>query len=62
MNRVISPFIRNGRDDLNGKSPYEVFAFLYGEDILKKLGVRLIPADKIVLKPSLLKGGSHEDS
>ena len=51
-----------GRDDLNGKSPYEVFAFLYGEDILKKLGIRLIPADKIVLKPSLLKGGSHEDN
>ena len=46
-----------GRDDLNGKSPYEVFAFLYGEDILKKLGVHRIPADEIVLKPSLLNGG-----
>ena len=44
------------RDDLNGKSPYEVFAFLYGEDVLEKLGVRRIPADSIVLKPSLLKG------
>lgn len=44
------------RDDLNGRSPYEVFAFLYGEDVLKKLGVHLIPADDIVLKPSLLEG------
>ena len=46
-----------GRDDLNGKSPYEVFAFLYGEEALEKLGVHNIPADSIVLKPSLLKGG-----
>lgn len=46
-----------GRDDLNGKSPYEVFAFLYGEEVLEKLGIHNIPADSIVLKPSLLKGG-----
>ena len=46
-----------GRDDLNGKSPYEVFAFLYGEDVLEKLRVHCIPADSIVLKPSLLKEG-----
>ena len=46
-----------GRDDLNGKSPYEVFAFLYGEDVLEKLRVHRIPADSIVLKPSLLKEG-----
>lgn len=52
-----------GREDLNGRSPYDAFAFLYGEDILEKLGVHRIPADDIVLKPSLLSGRcAHEES
>ena len=44
-----------GRSDLNDRSPYEMFAFLYGEDILELLGVKKIPRDEIVLNPSLLK-------
>lgn len=44
-----------GRKNLGDKSPYEVFASLYGEDILKKMGVTLIPADEVTLRPSLLK-------
>lgn len=44
-----------GRPDLNNKSPYEMFAFLYGEEILKKLDVHPVPRDQVVLKPSLLK-------
>lgn len=52
-----------GRDDLNGRSPYEAFAFLYGEDVLEKLGVHRIPADGIVLRPSLLNGRcAHGDN
>ena len=31
------------RDDLNGKSPYEVFAFLYGEDVLENSGYTASP-------------------
>ena len=42
------------RSDLGDKSPYAVFSFLYGEDLLAKLGCTKIPKDKIVLKPSLL--------
>lgn len=45
-----------GREELNGRSPYDVFAFLYGESILEKLGVHRVPADDIVLKPSLMGG------
>lgn len=45
-----------GRPNLGGKSPYEVFASLYGEDILKRMGAELIPPDKVTLRPSLLKG------
>jgi IS30 family transposase len=44
-----------GRKNLGDKSPYEVFASLYGEDILKRMGATLIPPDEITLHPSLLK-------
>jgi IS30 family transposase len=44
-----------GRANLGDKTPYEVFASLYGEDILRRMGVKLIPPDKVTLRPSLLK-------
>lgn len=37
------------------KSPYDVFAFQYSEDILKKFGLVKIPADEIILSPELFK-------
>ena len=43
------------RKKLGDKSPYDVFAFQYGEEILKVLGLRKIPADEITLSPELLK-------
>ena len=43
------------REKLNNKSPFDAFGFLYGFDILKKLGIKRIPANEILLKPSLLK-------
>ena len=43
------------RNTLVNKSPYEVFGFLYGEDVLKKSGLSLIPPDEIILSPELLK-------
>jgi IS30 family transposase len=43
------------RKNLGGKTPYEVFASLYGEDILKKLGISFIRPDEVTLRPSLLK-------
>ncbi len=43
------------RPNLGDKTPYAVFAALYGEELLKKMGVEPIPADKVTLRPSLLK-------
>jgi IS30 family transposase len=40
---------------LGNKSPYEVFEFMYGKDVLNKLGLRQIPSDEINLSPELLK-------
>ena len=42
-----------GRPELNNRSPYEMFAFLFGEDLLHKLGVIQIPRNKIILTPKL---------
>lgn len=42
------------RESLNGKTPYEAFAFFYGEDILRKLNVARIDKDAVTLMPYLL--------
>ena len=43
------------RAKLGDKCPYDVFSFLYGEDILKYFGLSKIPPDEIILSPKLLK-------
>lgn len=43
------------RKNLGDKCPYDVFAFQYGEDILKIFNLEKIPADEIILSPELLK-------
>ena len=43
------------REKLNGKTPIEMFNFLYGEGVAEKLGQTKIPSNDILLKPSLLK-------
>ena len=43
------------RANLGDRSPYEMFAIIYGEDILKKMGAEPVPANDIVLLPSLIK-------
>lgn len=43
------------REKLNDKSPFDMFRFLYGYDVLEKLEIRKIPANEILLKPLLLK-------
>lgn len=42
------------RPALGDKAPFDLFAFLYGAGLLAGLGLRRIPANEIVLKPSLL--------
>lgn len=43
------------RPNLGDKTPYEVFASLYGEPLLKRMGAELIVPDKVTLHPFLLK-------
>ncbi len=43
------------RGNLGDKCPYDVFAFQYGEDILKTLGLRKIPPDEIILTPDVFR-------
>lgn len=43
------------RKVLGGRTPYEVFSFFYGEEILHKLGIKRIPPDTVTLQPYLLK-------
>jgi IS30 family transposase len=44
------------RKSLNGKSPYDVFAFTYGEELAAILGITAIPADQVTQSPRLLRG------
>ena len=43
------------RKKLGNKSPYEVFEFQYGRNILDAFHLQKIPADEIILSPALLK-------
>lgn len=43
------------RKSLNGKTPYEAFEFLYGDEVLEKLNVQKIEKDMVTLQPYLLK-------
>jgi IS30 family transposase len=43
------------RKIFNGKSPYEMFSFVFSKDIAELLGVREIPADEVIQSPILLK-------
>lgn len=42
------------RPTLNDKTPFDLFAFVHGADTLESLGQRRVPANGIILKPSLL--------
>jgi len=47
------------RKVLNGKSPYEMFAFVYGYVIPTIFGIQEIPAALVVQSPMLLKNTPH---
>ena len=52
---VFSHINSTPRASLNGKTPYEAFAFFYGEELLEKLHVKKIEKDEVTLMPYLLK-------
>ena len=55
LDMVFSHINSTPRASLNGKTPYEAFAFFYGEDLLEKLHVKRIEKDEVTLMPYLLK-------
>jgi IS30 family transposase len=55
INLMMSHINSYSREKLNDKNPFDLFGYLYGYNVLEKLGQRKIPANDIILKPSLLK-------
>jgi IS30 family transposase len=55
LNLMFSHLNSTPRSSLGGKTPYEVFTFLYGNETAKKLDIRKIKKDDVHLTPSLLK-------
>jgi len=53
INIMMSHINSYSREKLNDKTPIDLFGFLYGHSVLKKLGYRKIPPNDIILKPSL---------
>jgi IS30 family transposase len=54
INLILSHVNSYSRPSRSDKSPYELFAFSYGTELLDNLGIRRIAPNDIVLKPSLL--------
>ena len=61
INLMMNHINSYGRPELNDRSPYEMFAFLFGEELLQKLGVMKIPRDSIMLTPKLLSSRSSKE-
>lgn len=55
ITKVMNNVNSYGRPSLNDRSPYELFKLVFGNDVLKKVGAELVPADNIILHPSLLR-------
>jgi IS30 family transposase len=54
LDRVMSNINSYSRPSLGDKAPLDLFAFTYGIDVLKTLGMHRVPANEIILKPALL--------
>ena len=55
VNSVFSHVNGVKRKSLNGKSPYDVFSFTFGERIASLLGITHIPAKDVIQSPNMLK-------
>ena len=54
INKALSHINSYSRPALNDKTPFDLFAFTHGDNLLTKLGLLRIPANQIILKPTLL--------
>ncbi len=55
LNLMFSHINSTSRKCFDGKSPYEMFEFLYGKEAIDLLNIQKIEKDKVILKPYLLK-------
>ena len=55
VNTMMDHINSYGREKFNFKSPLDIFEGIYGAEIVKKLGIKRIPAEDICLTPKLLK-------
>ena len=55
VNMIFSHVNGVKRKVFNGKSPYEMFSFTYGEKITKILGIEFVPPEQVIQSPKLLK-------
>ncbi len=55
ISEMMSHINSYSRNKLGDKSPYDFFAFQYGQEVLKAFGLRNVPADEIILSPKLFK-------
>lgn len=55
INRMMDNINSYGRQSLGDKSPWEMMAFLYGEDLLKLLGSHKIRPNDVVLNASVFR-------
>jgi len=55
VNLIFSHVNSVKRKSLNGKTPYEMFSFLFGENVASLLGISAIPAANVIQSPKLLK-------
>ena len=55
IDRMMNHINSYTRANLGDRTPYEMFRFFFGKEILDLLGADLIPANEIILRPDLLK-------
>jgi IS30 family transposase len=55
VNLIFSHVNSVKRKSLNRKSPFELFAYTYGENLASLLGINIIPENEVIQTPKLLK-------
>lgn len=62
VNLMFSHINSAPRKALGDKSPYEVFSFLYGSSVPKRLNISYVERDNVTLKPQLIYAKQHKTS
>ena len=55
INLMMNHINSYARESLGNKSPYEMFSFLYGQEILDLLECHRIPPQEVTLSPSVFR-------